>query len=181
MPASIRWFLLLSLLVLNCAKLERPAVSRPSFTANDRALVVQSGRGSGLYDSMTYANYESSTRLTPRTSLNVTSLVPDMWFSNGTSGYLVHLRDEFYQPLAAQAGLFDGGDLSQAFADRNLDTPLELQAGVSYTIVMSVWTTKSIGIYTTGSRTTDPDGLVDYSVLSASIPERGAIAFKFLK
>jgi hypothetical protein len=181
MPACARWFLLLSLVLLNCAKIERPAVHRPVFTANARAVALQSGRGTGPYDSMTYATYESSVRLTPRTSLNVASLVPDLWYSNGTSGYLVHVRDEFYQPLAAQAGLFDSGDLSQAFADRSLDTPLELQAGVSYTIVMSVWTTKSIGIYTTGARTTDPDGLADYSVLSASVPERGAIGFKFLR
>jgi hypothetical protein len=181
MSATIRWFLLLSLLLLNCAKIERPVVRRPNFTASARPLVLESGRGTGPYDTMTYATYESSIRLIPRTALNVTSLVPDMWYSNGTSGYLVHVRDESYQPLAAQAGLFDSGDLSRAFADRSLDEPLELQAGVPYTIVMSVWTTKSIGIYTTGSRTTDPNGLADYSVLSASIPERGAIAFKLLK
>ena len=181
MSFRIRSALAMALLVVSCEKIERPAVQPLSF-AKPPTIVLQSGRGTGQYDQMTYAEYESSLQLTPRMPLSVTSLIPDVWFGNGTSGYLVHIRDEKYLPIAAEAGLVDGGgDMTPTFPDRQLDSPLVLQAGSSYTIVMKVWTTKSIGIYTTGTRLVDTDTLADYAVQSSTIPERGAIAFKFLR
>src|SRR5512146_2328984 len=155
MSFRIRFVLAMALLALSCGKIERPAVQALSF-AKPPTIVLQSGRGAGVYDQMTYAEYESSLQLTPRTSLSVTSLIPDIWFCNGTSGYLVHIRDQKYLPIAAEAGLVDGGgDMTPTFPDRLLDSPVVLQAGSSYTIEMKVWTTKSIGIYTTGTRVVD--------------------------
>ena len=60
-----------------------------------------------------------------------------------------------------------------------------LKAGIKYVIVMEVWTSKSVGIYTTGSRTTGVIGSADYSVRRAHSDtadhlDRGAIALELL-
>ena len=54
-----------------------------------------------------------------------------------------------------------------------------------YLIVMEVWTTKSVGIYTTGSRTTGTIGSGSYAVNyarsnSVDHADRGSIAFELV-
>ena len=63
---------------------------------------------------------------------------------------------------------------------------MTLVAGKTYRIVMEVWTTKSVGIYTTGARTSGVVGLGADSTLyarsdTADHLDRGAVAFQLLK
>jgi hypothetical protein len=135
---------------------------------------------------MTYFKYSSGLVLIPREDMVVTAIRPQVFFCNGTSGFLAHVRDSMYQPLAAEAGLAEGtGFSSPKFLDRSLDEPVALQAGAKYYIIMDVWTTKSIGIYTTGSRGEGVVGSATYwtwwaNSESADHLDRGAIAFELL-
>ena len=152
------------------------------------AIVFDTGRGTGQYDQMTYFKYESELALTPQVDVAVRGIRPQMYYCNGTSGFIAIIRDEHYQPLAVEAGLVDGdGQLTPTFSDRHLDPPLTLTAGKTYRIVMEVWTTKSVGIYTTGNRTAGTVAGVGEYVVSyarsdtADHQDRGAIAFELLE
>jgi len=147
----------------------------------DSLIVFSSGRGTGQYDTATYAKYSSSILLTPQTDMTVTGIRPQVWYNNGASGFLSFIRGAHYEYLEAEAGLADGtGYDTPKFLDRHLEEPLTLKAGTTYLIEMEVWTTKSIGIYTTGSRTSGVIGSANYSVQSASMPDRGGIAFELV-
>lgn len=158
-------------------------VDSPSVT---RTVIFDSGHGTGPYDSMTYAKFESLVTFIPEANITVNAFRPDINYCNGSCGYLVFIRDQWFQPLAAQAGMLDAANMpSPTLPDRILDTSVQLSAGVAYFISIEVWTTKSVGIYTTGSRTTGVNGVGTYSVEyaksdSADQITRGGIAFQLL-
>ena len=75
--------------------------------------------------------------------------------------------------------------MTPTFSDRFLDTSVTLVAGKTYLIAMEVWTTKSVGIYTTGARTDGVLGSAEYRTHHARSDtadhlDRGAIAFQLL-
>lgn len=150
-------------------------------------IIFDSGRGTGQYDQMTYATYESRLRITPSSEMTVASIRPQMWFCNGSCGFTAFIMNEHSQPLGSEAGLVDGtGGMVPTFSDRQLDSTLVLRAGTTYEIRMTVWTTRSVGIYTTGQRSTGIVGNADYFATSAKSEntdhlDRGAIAFQLLK
>jgi hypothetical protein len=151
------------------------------------AVVFDTGSGTGQYDQMTYAKYQSEMAITPEVDIPVRSIRPRLWYCNGSCGYLAFIRSENYEFIASQAGMMDGDMAIQTdFAERLLDPPMTLRAGKTYRIVMETWTTKSIGIYTTGARTTGAVGAARYTVLNAHSDtadhlDRGAVAFQLLK
>jgi hypothetical protein len=133
---------------------------------------------------MTYAKYESEVAFTPQVDLVVGGIRPQIWYCNGSSGFLAFIRGEHYEWLAAEAGLVDGtGPLEPTFSSRHLDSPVTLKAGTKYLIVMEVWTTKSVGIYTTGDRSSAAIGAASYVVDyarsdTADHLDRGGVAFQ---
>jgi len=136
---------------------------------------------------MTYAKYESEIAFTPQVDVMVRGIRPQIWYCNGSSGFLAFIRSEHYEPLAAEAGLVDGtGPLQPTFLARHLDSPVTLKAGTKYLIVMEVWTTKSVGIYTTGNRSSTTIGAANYVVDyarsdTADHLDRGGIAFQLIE
>lgn len=159
---------------------------RPNKNGTSRTTVIESGHGTGQYDRMTYLKYSSTLTLVPRKDVLVESLIPDLWYCNGTCGFIAFIRTEFSQSIASEAGLIDGDVNGVKFPARKLDQAVLLRAGTTYRVWMDVWTTKSIGIYTTGERTSDIAGTVDYKTETAhsdtwNHPDRGAIAFLMLR
>ena len=178
MQSSYLWQSVLAILLLIFVGCDNPTDPSSKDSNESLDIVFDSGQGSGLYDSMTYAEYESDIWFIPQDSLLVRALHPQIWYCNGTCGFTVFIRDEHYQPVASQAGLVDGtGYMTPTFPDRYLDQTVLLLPDVTYRIVMNVWSTKSVGIYTTGDRTTSNVGSAEYEVISASHVDRGAIAF----
>jgi hypothetical protein len=151
------------------------------------SVVFDSGRGTGQYDKMTYAEYKSEIFFVPHIDMKISAIRPQIWYCNGSSGFLAFIRNEHYQPLASETGLVDGGgDMTPLFPNRRLEKDITLKADSTYIIVMSVWTTKSVGIYTTGDRCDGVAGAGHYMLKSAKSntadhPERGGIAFQLLK
>ncbi|HYR52235.1 MAG TPA: hypothetical protein VET83_06440 [Candidatus Dormibacteraeota bacterium] len=185
MGAAKPWLLgaLVTVVLAGCGNTgsNKPLTSKlPEQTGSP--VVFDSGRGTGQFDAMTYAKYASSLVLTPQVDMIVRGIRPQIWYCNGASGFLAFIRDEHYGYLEAEAGLVDGtGGASPKFSDRQFDTPLTLKAGTHYLIEMEVWTTKSVGIYTTGSRTTGVVGSATYSVSTATASDRGAVAFEMIQ
>jgi hypothetical protein len=154
---------------------------------SEQELIFDSGLGAGQYDKMTYMEFQSEITLTPKADMTVSGIRPHIWYCSGTSGFLAFVRDAHYQPVAAEAGLVDGtGDMTPTFSDRHFEKTVTLKAGVSYLIQLKVWTTKSVGIYTTGDRTEGTIGSADYVVQSAASNtadhlDRGGIAFQLVQ
>jgi len=169
-----------------CVGCDKSTAPAPSNSKPNLVVVFDSGRGTGQYDQMTYSKYESEVSIVPQANMAVRSIRPQMWYCNGSCGYLAFIRGEHYEFIASQAGFVDGtGAATPTFSDRFLDTPVELVAGKTYLIVMEVWTTKSVGIYTTGARTSGVVGSAEYSTHygrsdTADHLDRGAIAFQLL-
>ena len=152
----------------------------------EKKVVFDSGRGTGQYDDMTYFKYESEIVFTPDIDIKVSAIRPQINYCNGTSGFIAHIRDIHPPPLVSEAGLVDGrGNMAPTFSDRQLDSVIVLKANTPYLVAMSVWTTKSAGIYATGSRTEGTTGHGRYTVRYArsnlvDLLDRGAIAFELL-
>src|SRR5262249_26112370 len=107
----------------------------------ESVVAFDSGHGTGPYDEMTYARYSSEIAFTASEDLVIRSIRPEMSYCNGSSGFLVFVRDENYGYLGAEAGIVDGsGPMTPEFADRHLDGPVTLTAGKTYLIMMEVWT-----------------------------------------
>lgn len=175
-----------AIILISCSS---PTISIPILPAEQAEQVVafDSGVGTGQYDKMTYFEYKSEIAFTPDSDISITAIRPQIWYSNGTSGFLAIIRDEHWRPLASEAGLVDGkGYMTPAFSDRHLDNSYTLKADSTYLIIMSVWTTKSVGIYTTGNRTEGTVGNGTYQVRSGKSNtvdhlDRGGIAFQLIK
>lgn len=181
---SVVYLVLLGLLLtIGCCVLTKPVSRRGFKHDHSESLVItfDSGRGAGPYDKMTYAEFESHMSITPKSALAVTRIEPDVWYCNGTCGYIAFIRDEHYQPLASQAGSWDGDGHSFSLPDRSLDSSVTMEANTRYVVVLKVWTTKSIGIYTTGNRTTGATGEATFSTTTSTIPSRGSISFRMVK
>jgi len=160
----------------------RVAAGNTQSVVGETVTVFDTGQGMGQYDEMTYAEYSSEIALTPSESLTVRAIRPEIWYSNGTSGFLAVIRDEHLGYLGAEAGMVDGsGNMTPLFSDRHLQAPIVLAAGQKYLLQMRVWTTMSVGIFTTGARTTGVVGRGTDAVDSATIVDRGAIACQMLR
>jgi hypothetical protein len=158
-----------------------------------KAVVFDSGRGSGPEDKQTYVKYHSEVLFISLADISISSIKPDMWYCNGTCGYIATIRDEYYGYLASQAGSIDANNTEDIhLPERNLDTLVQMNTGTSYRIILEAWSTQSVGIYTTGTRTTGTTGNADYSAVSAySIIDdfnhtidhidRGVVAFQLLQ
>jgi hypothetical protein len=172
---------LTALVGLGCGRSSSPAAPQNAEPAAHSTL-FDTGRGTGPYDKMTYYRYTSEIALTPAADITVGSIRPQIWYVNGTAGFMATVADSNGNLLASEAGMVDGsGDVSPAFDDRRMQPSMKLRAGLTYRIQMDTWTTGSVGIYTTGSRTTGIVGggafAVDYarSDLSDHL-DRGAVA-----
>ena len=152
-----------------------------------QTIIFDSGIGSGQYDRMTYLEYKSEIQLTPQVDLKISGIRPQMWYCNGSSGFLAFIRGIHYDVLASEAGLVDGnGDVAPKFSDRHFDSSVTLKAGTTYIVSMYVWTTKSVGIFTTGSRTEGLNARGKYTVnfsRSDTVDhiDRGGIAFQLVQ
>jgi hypothetical protein len=181
---SLGYLVLLGLfLTTNCCML-KGLNNRKSINDNQRRSIVtvfDSGRGTGPNDKMTYAEFESETSITPKSALTVTRIEPDVWYCNGTCGYIAFIRGKHYQYLASQAGSWDGNGYSFSLPDRSLDSAVQMEANTQYLVVLRVWTTKSIGVYTTGNRTIGVSGETVFSTTNSSDLSRGSISFRLVQ
>jgi len=157
-------------------------------------ITFDSGRGSGQYDRMTYSDYESLTTFTPQADLNVQSIYPQIFYCNGSCGYIVCVSTEQNAgPLACQAGMLDANEQEDpSLPERYLDSQVKFKAETAYSIFIKVWATKSVGIYTTGNRTTGTTGDATFNInyarsgdlLSSTPPndvlDRGGVSFQFV-
>src|SRR4030042_449765 len=73
-----------------------------------KTILFDSGEGTGSYDNMTYAQYESRVIFTPQENLLARSINPKINYCNGSCGYNVCVfGDQIAEPLACQTGLID--------------------------------------------------------------------------
>jgi hypothetical protein len=157
-------------------------------------VIYDSGEGTELNDNMTYVQYESQITFTPQVNLLAKSINPKINYCNGSCGYIVCvLKEQIAGPLACQTGSIDANNqIAPQFPKRYLESQIQFIGGEDYQICIRVWTTKSIGIYTTGSRKTGILGKgnirVDYArseVPFMGIPsndniDRGGISFQII-
>lgn len=155
--------------------------------------LFDSGQGKGPFDNKTYQEYESQVNFSPQEDLTIKSIKPQINYCNGSCGYIVIVNDQNGQVLAYQTGLIDAKDQSNpSLSGRSLNTPLQLSAQIEYSISIKVWSTESVGIYTTGNRTKGVLGNGVYKVVYArpnlvfptGMPQndtldRGSVAFQF--
>jgi hypothetical protein len=174
-------------IVAGCHSTVNPMHKTGAEGDSERYVVFDSGRGTGQYDSMTYLRYVSEISFTPDGDILAEAIVPQINYCNGACGFVAWIRDANYRPIASEAGMVDGETpIPPLFPDRGLDAPAHLVAGSTYVIHIEVWTTKSVGIYTTGARTDGIVGAAHYAVLSAGnectsyFLDRGGIAFQLL-
>jgi len=160
--------------------------------ATIKAVVFDSGRGSGTEDKQTYAKYQSEILFTPQADMTVSSIKPDMWYCNGTCEYTATIRDEFQGYLASQTGRIYGNDTEDInLPARNLNSVVQMKTDTAYRIVLEASSTKSVGIYTTGDRITGTLGQAQFSVVYARSVidathtvdhiDRGGISFQLLQ
>lgn len=166
---------------------------RKGVCEDTKIVVFESGRGTGPYDYMTYAEYKSEILFTPGENMTITSIRPDMLYCNGTCSYTAVIQNEAHAPLASLSGGITGDNLYNVdLPVQCLDSVVEMHAGTPYRIVLDTWTTKSVGIYTAGTRTTGTIGqaaystVYAYSMLNGSImndftSDRGGISFQLLE
>jgi hypothetical protein len=157
-------------------------------------VVFDSGEGMESNDSKTYDQYESKITFTPQVNLTAKSINPKINYCNGSCGYIVCvLKDQIAGPIACQTGSIDANNqIDPQFPKRYLESQIQFIRGEEYHICIRVWTTKSVGIYTTGTRKTGIIGKgnirVDYArseVPFMGIPpndnlDRGGISFQII-
>jgi hypothetical protein len=142
---------------------------------------------------MTYQEFESQTTFTPQENLTIKSIYPQINYCNGSCGYIVQLTDQNGQVLASQTGLIDAKDQGNpTLPERYLNNQAQLIAQTEYSVFIRVWSTESVGIYTTGNRTNGITGMGNFKVNDArfgllfidtpptDISERGGVSFQFV-
>ena len=162
-------------------------------TTSARQILFDTGRGVDAADNMTYVEFESLTTFTLQEDITIRSIYPQINYCNGSCGYIVQLIDQHGQVLASQTGWVDAEDQSNpSFSERYLSAQMKLAAQTEYLVFIRVWSTESVGIYTTGDRTSDTTGVSSFTVnyarsdlLFSSIPpmdniDRGSVAFQFV-
>ena len=166
------------------------AIMFVSVGCGSQTIVFDSGRGSDPLAKMTYVKYQSEILFTPEKNMLVSSIKLDTWYCNGTCGYTATIQDESQVYLASQTGSIDVGNTGDIHLPAHyLDSVVQMKAGTTYRIILEAWTTKSVGIYTTGDRTTGTIGQAHYSVVyardvvddifTADLIDRGSISFQF--
>jgi len=185
--------LLFAFAATSCAKESTPA---PTATNTPWAapvlpevdpLVFATGFGSGEYDQMTYLYYRSRMFFEPQADLTGRFLEPMANYCNGECYSLTYIRDAYWRLIAVQFGrrVDDDWRIRGLTAER-INGPVAFREGESYWMDMIVWTTKSIGIFTTGGRREGENGSGRYTVLraysnTADHLDRGAIAFWLMR
>ena len=158
-----------------------------------RQILFDSGRGTGTNDNMTYSEFESLAIFTPQENLTIKSIYPQINYCNGSCGYIIQITDQNGQVLANQTGIIDAKDQSNpTLLERFLNNQLQLIAKNDYYFFIKVWSTESVGIYTTGDRISGITGTgnfkVEYarsSLLFSNMPpndnsDRGCVSFQLV-
>ena len=157
-----------------------------------QTIVFDSGHGSDPLNKMTYWKYQSEILFTPEANMSVSSIKPAMWYCSGICGYTATIQDESHGYLASQSGSIAGNNTEDVqLPIQYLDSVVQMNTGTTYRIILEAWTTKSVGIYTTGDRTTGISGQAHYSVEYArsivdaenhtvDMIDRGSISFQLL-
>ena len=158
----------------------RPSATTPSLLPVGQTL-FDSGRGEGPYDRMTYLDYESEIFFTPSRDMDVLTIVPDVWFCNGTCHSTFTIYDKMGIILARWTTTYVGSvasTVTETFDGTEIiDGSVRLIVNTKYRIGGHVTTNKSIGIYTGGSTNQKSKANGEYLIISASRVERGPIAF----
>jgi hypothetical protein len=160
-------------------------------TTTSQKVLFDSGRGTGTNDNRTYSMFESMATFKPQDNLSIKSINPQINYCNGSCGYIIQLTDQNGQVLAYQTGLIDAKDQSNpVLPERFLNNQVQLAAQTEYSFFIRVWSTASVGIYTTGDRI---DGIVgtgsfkcnfaSSNLLFSSLPptdntDRGCVSFQ---
>lgn len=170
--------------VLNNKNGDRPAKSENTFAyipvlekVNAR-VVFDTNMGYGQHDKMTYAEYNSTMKLTALEDVSIGQIVPSLWYCNGDCYFSASFQDLNGKQILAIAGnTFPvGGTLAMAM---DLAYKIKLKKGAKIKVVTRVWTTKSIGIHTSGRQlAAKRSGNFLYELLSSTYPDRGGIGFQ---
>jgi hypothetical protein len=141
-----------------------------------RRLLLDTVKGRGEYDSMTYAEYTSEILFTPKKDLLVSSVDPRINYCNETCWYEVSIYNNKGNLLVSEE---ESGTDIETFKGV-LSKAIQLNAGAPYRIEQRVWTTASVGIFTTGTKTrVRGQGSVEFLGATSSgfdISHRGAIS-----
>jgi hypothetical protein len=161
--------------------------------ASAQQIAFDTGRGTGSNDNMTYSEFESLTMFTPKETIKIKSINPEINYCNGTCGYIIQITDQNGQVLGYQTGQMDAKDQSNPpLPERFLNNQVELLQQNDYLIFIKVWSTESVGIYTTGNRINGITGSGDFkteysrsSLLFSSMPpneitDRGSVSFQLV-
>lgn len=156
-------------------------------------ILFDAGQGTGTNDNMTYSEFESMATIATQENLTIKSINPQINYCNGSCGYIIQLTDQNGQVLAYQTGLVDSKDQSNpVLPERYLNNQVQLVAQTDYSIFIRVWSTESVGIYTTGNRINSIIGTGNFkcnyassSLLFPTMPptdnaDRGCVSFQLL-
>ena len=142
-------------------------------------VIFDSGRGTGPYDKMTYWHYYSEIYFTPNYDMTITAIDPDVYYCNGECYFNAIIYDEQGNKLGEAE---DEGSSPEQF-DGILASKVTLSANKKYLIYEHAWTTKSVGIYTSGGESPKKKDSGWYEIIyaksnSANHDDRGPISFK---
>lgn len=170
-----------SIILFGCAGNQ---IIEPPPTKQQVTELFNSPRGTGQFDRMTYFHYESLSQFDSDSTFTITDIVPDIWFCNGICFFSASVFDESGDIVATFNSEGETTDLGGQFV-----SPFLLEANKTYRIYLHAWTTKSVGIFTTGANPwpcPDLGCLWTLSAFSSSNhsavdhTDRGSIGFKFL-
>ena len=129
---------------------------------------------------MTYLDYESEIYFTPYRDMDVTGIIPDIWYCNGTCQSTFTIYDDQRGSILATVGWEGTYDQSTAPAvEGTIGETVRLMANTAYIIYGRVSTTKSVGVYTAGGTSPNQRTIGEYTIINIepNMPDRGPIAF----
>ncbi|UCG61863.1 MAG: hypothetical protein JSV52_00820 [Candidatus Zixiibacteriota bacterium] len=164
--------LLFGACLLSCA-------DKPCCSDGEYGVFYASPLGTGQYDQMTYLHYWSEVNLKSGVEVKLMSITPKVFLCGGDCYFEIYLMNSDGDTMSRAVSIQEGTDL-EAYFEPNI----KLDPDSWYMLNMHIWSTKSVGIYTSGL--TPDDRLDDFEVISARSDTwddhyvRGSVAFKLL-
>jgi hypothetical protein len=142
-------------------------------------IIFASGRGLRDYDKMSYMDYESEFYFTPYFDMKINTIEPEIYSCLEECYLIVEIYDEFGNKLVEG---FNKGKKKQDFTG-TLFEDIILRNGNKYRIHQHIWSTRLVGIYTSGKGDKRKNN-GEYEVIYAKskyyvdYKNRGPISFK---
>lgn len=163
----------IGLCLLSCGE------DKPCSCEYDYAAFYASPVGTARVDSMTYYHYWSEVKFKPSVDVSLMTITPNVWYCNGECSFEAYLVNAEGDSISHATATHYSRDLWAYF-----DPDVELEAGQWYTLNLHIWTTKSVGIRTSGLPS--EDRVDDFEVIFARSDTwddhyvRGSVAFELM-